>query len=303
MYDLISVGGISIDLYFKGDTLTFKDDRFQLAIGGKYLVDEFHVGIGGGGANVAIGAKKNGLHTAVLGIIGNNIFKKIILAKLVENDVSYSLCSYEDNFYNVSMLLLSPNGERSIVHYTTPRQHILGDSNDLRGITKTKMIFLGSLSSVSLEERVELLQFYREKGVKTILNLNVQDCRRPLTQLMKLFSKTDVLIINGHEFSEIVKAPYKDIHFKDHVVQWYIPSLADTLVVVTEGEKGSYAYIKDAVFHQPAEHITKIIDTTGAGDGFTAAFIAEYYKSGNIVRALEKGSHYAAKILMKIGAN
>ena len=70
MYDLISIGNISIDLYFKGDALTFQNNRFQLAVGGKYFADHFYTGIGGGGVNIAIGASKFGLNTAVLGTVG-----------------------------------------------------------------------------------------------------------------------------------------------------------------------------------------------------------------------------------------
>jgi len=37
MYDLISIGNISIDLYFKGQLLTFEKNRFQQAIGAKFV--------------------------------------------------------------------------------------------------------------------------------------------------------------------------------------------------------------------------------------------------------------------------
>ena len=50
MYDLISIGSISIDMYFQGDSLTNDGTRFNLAIGGKYLVEHFHGGLGGGAA-------------------------------------------------------------------------------------------------------------------------------------------------------------------------------------------------------------------------------------------------------------
>lgn len=303
MYDLISIGSISIDLYFKGDSLTFKDDRFQLAIGGKYLAEHFNTGLGGGGANVAISATKNGLKTAVMGKVGNNVFKKIILDKLEENNVSHTLCDFEDHYNNVSSILLSSAGERSIIHYVTPHQHLFSDSNELKGITRSKMIYLGNLPDVSLTERTELLHFFKRKGMKTVINLGVSDCRRSLSQLMKFLEPVDILILNGHEFAELVKAQYKDIHFKEHVVKWYIPSIENKIVVVTEGEKGSYSYFGNKMYHQPAEQIDKIVDTTGAGDGYTGAFIAEYFKSENIERSMNKGSVYASKILQRIGAN
>ncbi len=303
MYDLISIGGISIDLYFKGNSLTFNNDRFQLAIGGKYLADHFHTGVGGGGANVAIGAHKNGLRTAVMGKIGNNPFKRMILSTLIENEVSYSLCDFEDHYYNVSSILLSPKGERSIIHYMTPHQHLINDTNELKGISKTKMAYLGNLPDVPLGERIELLRFFKKNKITTIVNLGTKDCRRTTSQLQELFNQSDILIINGHEFSEIVKAPYEDIHFKENVVKWYMPYFKGHLVVVTEGEKGSYVYSDDAIYFQRAENIHTINDTTGAGDAYTSGFISEYFKSKNIRKAMEKGSQYAAKILQKIGAN
>src|SRR3989344_2782970 len=99
MFDLISIGNISIDLYFKGNSLTFKEDRFQLAIGGKYFADHFYTGVGGGGVNVAAGATKLGLHTAILGTIGENPFKKIVLRLLEDQKIATNLCNYESDYY------------------------------------------------------------------------------------------------------------------------------------------------------------------------------------------------------------
>ena len=303
MFDLISIGGISIDLYFKGNSLTYSDDRFQLAIGGKYLADHFYAGVGGGGTNIAIGAAKHGLKVALMGKIGNNIFKKTILDTLSKHNIFHSLCDIENDYFNVSAILLSAGGERSVIHYMTPHQHLFNEINELKGITKTKMVFLGNLPDVPLEERSQFLHFLNKKGITTIVNLGVKDCRRSVEQLKRLLQCVDILILNGHEFAEMVKAPYKDIHFRSNVIDWYIPQLSDKLVVVTEGANGSYAYYKDEIYNQSAEPLEKIIDSTGAGDGFTADFISQYQKTGDILSSLKIGSVYAAKILCKVGAN
>ena len=84
MYDLISVGNISIDLFYKGKNFTRNKERFQLAIGGKYYADYFYEDIGGGGVNVASGVAKLGLRTAVFGKVGNNPFKEVIFKKLTD---------------------------------------------------------------------------------------------------------------------------------------------------------------------------------------------------------------------------
>lgn len=303
MYDLISVGNISLDIFFSGKSLTFKDGRFQLAVGGKYFVDKLYQSVGGGGANVAIGASHNGLKTAVLGKIGHNPFKSLILSDLNERNVSTELCQFEDNYMNISAILLNDAGERSIIHYSPLHEHILKTKKDLKQILETRIIYLGNLPDVALTERDQLLHFVHKNNIETIANLGVKDCRRPKQDLIHFLRNIDILIVNGHEFADLVKAQYQDIHFKDKIVEWYIPQLKEKLVIITEGEKGSFAYIQNQTFHQKAIEVKKIIDTTGAGDAYTAAFIAEYFKTKDIEKAMERGAKYAAKILSKIGAN
>lgn len=303
MFDLISIGSISIDLYFKGESLTFKDNRFQLAVGGKYVVENFYEGIGGGGANVAIGVKKNGLKTAVFGIIGNNIFKKIIIKKLTELDVDYKLCNYEDNYYNLSAILLKSDGERCIIHHGTSHQHLFQNKKAIHQLIKSRIVYLGNLPNVSLTERIDLLRHLKQNNITTVVNLGVKDCRRPKNQLEELLKKADIIILNGHEFSELVKAQYKDIFFKEDIVNHYISYLVPKIVIVTEGENGSFGYHNKKVYHQKAITPKKIMDATGAGDGYTAGFIAEFLKNRDIQKAMESGAKYAASILEKVGAN
>lgn len=303
MYDLISIGNISLDLFFQGESLTYEKNRFQLAVGGKYFVNTLYQSIGGGGANVAIGASKNGLKTAVLGKIGQNNFKSMFLDELREKNVSTSLCQIEENYLNISSILLTADGERAIIHYAPAHEHILKSKKDLENIIKTRFLYLGNLPDVPLSEREQLLSFVKSHDVTTFVNLGVKDCRRPKHELTHFLNKIDVLILNGHEFADFVKAPYKDIHFQENVVRWYFPELRSKLVIVTEGKRGSYGYFYDQIHHQKAFETTKVIDTTGAGDAYTAGFISEYFKTSNIKKSMEAGARYASRILGKIGAN
>jgi len=141
------------------------------------------------------------------------------------------------------------------------------------------------------------------KQIPIVINLGVNDCRRPLSHLLTLLDQANIIVLNDHEFAELVKAPYQDIHFKENVIKWYIPKLSDQVVIVTRGAKGSFAYFNNEVIFQEAINIREITDTTGGGDGFTSGFIAGYIKEGNISHAMKSGALYASKILQKIGAN
>ena len=73
------------------------------------------------------------------------------------------------------------------------------------------------------------------------------------------------------------------------------------LIVSTLGEKGSVAIFKEKRYYQSAIEVDEIIDTTGCGDAFQAAFSIEWVKSKDIEKSLKAGSIAASKVLSFIG--
>jgi len=275
MLDLISIGSISIDLYFKGDSLTADQERFHLAVGGKYVVDQLYESVGGGGANVAIGGVKNGLQTAALGIIGNNPFKPMILNELKEGGVSSQLCQFQDDYLNLSSILLTKNGDRTIIHYEPTNEHIFSSLANFKSLLETRAVYLGNLADVSLAEREKILSFLKKNNISIFMNLGVKDCRRSIQDIEKLVKYADILILNAHELADMFKKDYRDLNFTlDIAANFNI--LSNKILVVTDGAKGSYAYANGKVYKQQATKISQIVDATGAGDAYTAAFIAAY---------------------------
>jgi len=300
MYDLISVGNISIDLYYKGKSLTRNKDRFQLAIGGKYYADYFHEDIGGGGVNVASGVAKLGLRTAVFGKIGNNPFRDVIFKKLTDKKISTEFCQIENDYYKISSILLTENGERTIMHYETP-SHLLKEFFLHKELKKAKNIYFSPLANLDLYEKKKMITYLKGDQTLTFVNLSSLDCRRPIKELVNFFDALDVLIINTHEFSELVKRPYEKIDFKNLDIRF--PYLKDRILIITDAEKGSYGFFKGEKYFQEIVRPKKIVDTTGCGDAYTAGFIAQYIKSSNIESSMFAGAKYAAKKLERIGAN
>lgn len=302
MYDLTTVGNISIDMYFKGDSLTHDSERFHLAIGGKYLADYFKEELGGGATNVAIGVGKHGLSTAIVAQIGETRFKPLILEMMKKHGISTQHCKYHDAYIKISTILLSPNGERTIINYETPHEHILETTEDLEKFENTKCLYMSNLPNVPLDERRRILSHAHAKGALTIVNLGSKDCKRTLEQVVNLLHNADVIILNAHEFSDLIKHSYDKINLNKNILK-YIPEFVEKHIIITDGANGSYAYHKGEILHQPAIHTDSIIDTTGAGDGFTAGFIASYLKTSDIAKSLKTGAEYAVKIIQKIGAN
>lgn len=303
MYDLISLGTVTIDMYFKGESLTVEGDRFELAIGGKYFTDTFYEGLGGGATNVAIGAKKQGLHVGLAATIGESVFKKVIVHKLNELNVDHSLCIYQEDYNNISAVLVAPSGDRSIINYRSRHQEFFDAMGTLDHLKKTKAVYLANMPNFSLERKADLLHFFKDHNITTFSNLGVSDCRKSFRDIRHFLRSVDVLIINAHEFAEMVRKPYEEINFKEYIKEQYLGAFPHLALIITDGIKGSHGYFNDKVYVQRPFKPEKVVDATGAGDAYTAGFIAEYGEDKNIQRAMENGARYAAKIIAEVGSN
>lgn len=302
MYDLVSIGSVTIDLYFKGSSLTLLDNHFHLAAGGKYFADFFHEGLGGGAANVAIGAQRSGSKVALMAKIGNNAFKPLIMTKLQDLGITTEYCDIEDNYNNVSSILLTESGEKTVINYRTAHSHFFSDMH-IEKLQGVKGVYFANMPDASVEERFIFMNSLAEKGSTLFVNLGVNDCRRPDVEIEKLLSKAHVVIVNEHEFGDLVKLPHESIDFKTIPAVSYLPLLRDKTVIVTMGATGSYGYRNQEIYFQEAIKPEKIIDTTGAGDGYTAGFIAEYLKTTDIPAAMKSGAAYSSQKLSHLGAN
>ncbi len=74
------------------------------------------------------------------------------------------------------------------------------------------------------------------------------------------------------------------------------------LFIVTLGAGGSLALGRDQRVYCPASPVERVVDTTGAGDTFAAAFLAEYVARKDVARSLARGAEEAAKTVQQIGA-
>lgn len=300
MYDLISIGDITIDLFFKGESLTVKDNRFYLAIGGKYHVDHFYESLGGGGANVAVGIAHFGFSTAVIGKIGENAFKQIIIQKLIKKTVSCEFLLIEKGYLNISSIFLTSSGERTIVHYCTPHESFFLNENIKREIVKSKMVYMGNLPDIAIKERQEIISIFKKNNAVICLNLGIVDCRKPFSELSILINQADIFILNTYEFAELIKKERKTIDFKKDCSTYL--KYQEKILILTDGKNGSYLYHRGNVYFQKAIIPKKIIDTTGAGDAYTSSFLASYIKDSNFEKAMRQGAFYSSEIISKIGA-
>ena len=76
----------------------------------------------------------------------------------------------------------------------------------------------------------------------------------------------------------------------------------DKLFIVTLGGEGSRAFIGQKCFDCPAVSVNEIVDTTGAGDAYAAAFLSRYCHGGEIEESMHHGAEVAADVVANLGS-
>ncbi len=74
-----------------------------------------------------------------------------------------------------------------------------------------------------------------------------------------------------------------------------------TSIIVTSGANGSIALLGGKEFYQTAVPVETIVDTTGCGDSYQAAFTISWWKEHDISRAMKEGAAAAAATLTHMG--
>ncbi len=144
-------------------------------------------------------------------------------------------------------------------------------------------------SERSFEVHLEIARNAKEHGKFVILNPGYPYTKLGFERLRELLEFTDMVIISEPEFRSL------------NVSEEEMLKLVDFLVI-TLGSRGSKAVTRDGEFYQPAFKVEKVVDTTGAGDAFSAGFLYGFLKSLPLEVCLKLGNFVASYNIQHYGA-
>jgi sugar/nucleoside kinase (ribokinase family) len=76
----------------------------------------------------------------------------------------------------------------------------------------------------------------------------------------------------------------------------------EALFAITRSEKGSVIVHGDTVVEQDAAFVKKLVDTTGAGDAYSAGFLYGWANDLSLSDCAQYGTYCATKVIQQLGA-
>lgn len=253
---------------------------------------------GGKGANQAAAAARLGMDTIFIGQCGEDSNGDFLRRSLSESGVNLERLKTVPNCDTGSAyIFLQPSGENSIVILGGANQKGWGLSEeDEAAISRAGAVLLQR--EIPEEVNVKVSEVAKEHGVPVILDAGGVDA--PLDG--RLLRNLTVLSPNETELARLTSLPTAT----DEEMRKAAASLLDSdvgCVLIKLGARGSLMVSKDGddIFQEALE-VANVVDTTGAGDCFTAAFAVGHVKGWSARESMAFATAAASLCIQKKGA-
>ena len=256
---------------------------------------------GGSVANTMAGIAHLRGNPSFIGKINSDNFGEMYRKSLQDINVNFSyLEKDEDLSTGASIILITPDSERTMCTYLGISSHLSADDINENNIVDHELIFLeGYLWDKGISEKMfkHAISIAKKNKVKIAMSLSDIFCvtrhKQDFNNLLK--NDLDILIGNENEINELANKK----NLLDSVNQLKV---SNKLIVITRSENGSMAIKNNEIINCNSIKVKEVLDLTGAGDLFAAGFLKEYLDNSDIKKCLETGSMLASKIIQKIGA-
>jgi len=289
MLDVICVGSATIDLF-----VNLKHKFAACVPGEKMLMENLEYLTGGGGSNAAVALSRLFCKVGYLGKVGSGYHALRVLKELKEEKVKI-IPVQRSHLHTAFSVVMESSKEKDriiYVHKGATNELTVHDF-DIRKV-RAKWLYLASVMGKTLQTAKKIVAHAEKRGMKILFNPSSYLIRRKDVQYF--VSRADILVLNRNE-AQLLTRTKKNIPELALLLLKKGPSA----VIITEGPKGVYYFDKLHKFHVPSLPLEPV-STTGAGDAFTAGFLAGTLRGKIVPTALKIGVANACSVIQQRGA-
>jgi len=253
---------------------------------------------GGSGANVAIALSATGHDVTYVGAGGSDASARVFIEALRRGEVEARLQTVEGPTGTV-VVIVANDGQRAMLSDRGANAHLEGTFVSEQLDEPFDHLHLSGyllLDPATRSVGVDALKLARARGISTSVDVcSVAPLLRVTPEVFLQAAQGSSMIFANEEEALAISATSE------------VDDAADVLgelfdeVVITRGEHGALAALGDDRFSVPA-NVVDVLDTTGAGDAATGAYLGARLHGDAPLAALERAIVASARVLGGLGA-
>ncbi|XP_062087251.1 ribokinase [Humulus lupulus] len=289
---LVVVGSANADIYVEIDRLPAEGETISAKTGQTLA--------GGKGANQAACGGKLSYPTYFVGQVGDDAHGKLITEALENGGVCLDRLSTVDaSPTGHAVVMLQSDGQNSIIIVGGANMSCWPDSlsdEDSELVRNAGIVLLQR--EIPDPVNIQVAKAARSAGVPVILDAGGVDSPVP----QELLNLVDIFSPNESELRRLTGMPTETFEQISQAV-YKCHEMGVKQVLVKLGAKGSALFTKgEEPIKQPVISAEKVIDTTGAGDTFTASFAVAFVEGKSMKECLRFAAAAASLCVQVKGA-
>jgi sulfofructose kinase len=282
LYDVLVSGMNVVDILTEIPTL--------IKTGEKHEVSNIMIQGGAPAGNAASSLAKSQLKTAFLGYKSNSTLSMIAEQELKRCKVDTSLLIEKKN-HDPAIAIVeidSKNGDRTVYYSTSNYTPLQPSDIDESWLKNSRLLFV---DGYDIDGNIHLLKLAKKLNVPSVLDIEAGD----ISKLKEMISLGTHIILPFEGAKLLTGKSSSEDCFTE------LQKLTNGQLIITDGANGSWAINENnQIIHQKA-YKTKVVDTTGCGDAFHAAYAMALLNGDNLEKRMEYASAYASRVAMHFG--
>lgn len=252
---------------------------------------------GGKGANAAITLARLGADCVFCARLGTDAHAQRLRSLYIDEGIDVRFLQNDRiAATGLASIIVTENGENRIIVYPGANSNLHPDDVEDAITCIPDAVFL----QLEIPDKavIAATQFAKQKKIPVFLDAGPVKKDFPLDLLGPL----EVISPNESETYALTGIMPTDVNSCLRAATKLMQRVETKYVVIKLGSRG--AYIHDGKYSQLlTAYETDVVDTTGAGDAFTAAMTLEYLNSGDISRAVRYANAVGAIVVSREGAS
>lgn len=261
--------------------------------------------IGGAPANFAYHVSQLGLPSCVVSAVGDDDLGREIVENLTSKGVDQliEVVSYPTGVVQVEL------DQAGVPQYEI-KENVAWDNilytDDLDALArKTKAVCFGSLAQRNNVSRNTINCFLdamsQVEGGLVVFDINLRQHFYDKEIIFESLKRCNILKINDEELEVVGRMfGYSEMDIQGKCRR-LLEEYGLKMLILTCGVEGSYVFTPTGVSFKSTPKV-EVVDTVGAGDSFTAAFVASILKEKNVAEAHELAVQVSAYVCTQKGA-